>query len=146
MSHKDKMPHDIEQACLWVVRGYDRRVRAYYDAVYQVEHGTYCADGSGGRPIGIGRPCETKAEALAEIDGWPETKRMRAVEQALHAISCDVVSEEQRKRLRFGIMLNCESGRKYPFEYLSVDCVSRMDFYRRRKRFLREIAKFLCLV
>ena len=34
MSKKAMMPYDIRQECLWIVRGYDRRVKSYHAGVY----------------------------------------------------------------------------------------------------------------
>lgn len=69
-----------------------------------------------------------------------ERARMEAVEQALVAVGADIPSEDVRKRLRTAILLNVENGRAHPYERLGVDAVGRAEFYRRRDRFLADIA------
>jgi hypothetical protein len=71
---------------------------------------------------------------------------MRAVEEAKLQVGLDQPTEEARQRLTQGIILNCENGRAYPFEYLNITGISRSDFYRRRDEFLLEIAKYLKMI
>lgn len=161
-----KLPWDIKQECLWIVRGYDRRVKQYIAQRQDViESGganyttyihregqkteeqkteerrayfphTACA----------GRPVEDKQAQLESIENYPETLKMRAVEYAKLRIGVDIPSEEVRRRLTDGIILNCESGRKYPFEYLNLPEFSQRDFYRRKDGFLTDIAKYLHMI
>lgn len=147
MSKKPALPYDVRQECLWIVRGYDRRVKAYHEARRQIIDGTACGDGMPRKP-GVGRPAENKAEQLQAIEDWPETQKMRAVEQAKLHIGLDLRSEELRQRLIKGIWLNCKSGRRYPFEYLNLDGtgISKTNFYDRRDLFLGEIAEFLNII
>lgn len=109
------MPEDVKQICLWLVRGYERRKRL----------------AQGQRQ---GSPSENAA---------PEQKRMEAVEQALAAVGSDILSEDVREQLRAAILLNTESGRAYPYERLGLGDISRPDFYRRKNRFLADIAAYL---
>ena len=84
MSRKANLPYDVRQECLWIVRGYDRRVNAYHEARSEIIDGTasgfvdtksqkdkpsvraYLPHGSG-----EGRPAENKMDQLAAIDDWP---------------------------------------------------------------------------
>ena len=146
MSRKAKLPYDIKQECLWIVRGYNRRVKAYHEAVRQiVDRASYSMNemlhGSE-----KSRSVESKAEQLAAIEDWPETKKMRAVDQAKLCIGTDLENEELRQRLVRGIILNCESRNEYPFRYLGLDGISQTDFYRRKDRFLADIADYLKMV
>jgi len=149
-----RLPYDVRQECLWIVRGYDRRVKAYHEARRDVIDGTACGfeDKKNGERVylphgsGEGRPDENKMEQLAAIEDWPETRKMRAVKQAKLHIGLDLQNEELRQRLTEGILLNCKSGRQYPFEYLNLPFMSRRDFYRRRESFLAEVAKFLEII
>ncbi|MVB12345.1 hypothetical protein CAFE_30790 [Caprobacter fermentans] len=153
----EKLPKDIKQICLWYVRGYDRMVRNYLSRRESVIYSSPCpyatySDGKEecrqyfGHGSIPGNPTESKQEQLEEIEGLPETKRMRSVEQAELSIGDDVQSEEVRQRLRQGVLLNCRSGRKYPFEILNLSEFSRMDFYRRKDRFLIQIAQLSGLI
>lgn len=114
MKKNRRMPEDVKQTCLWLARGYERR----------------------------------KLERRDHLSGQPERKarereRMEAVEQALMAVGADIPAEDVRERLRGAITLNIESGRAYPYERLRLEGVSRSEFYRRKDRFLADIAAYL---
>lgn len=157
MSKKPALPYDLRQECLWIVRGYDRRVKAYHEARRNVIDAASCqfvdlspAEGErdGSRVYlphgsGAGRPNESKYDQLQAIERWPETKKMRAVEQAKLQIGLDLENEEMRQRLTECVMLNCQSGKRYPYRYLNLPYISERDFYRRREEFLLEIADHL---
>ncbi len=154
----NKLPWDIKQECLWIVRGYERRVKQYIAQRQDIieaggenyvtykhvegqkteERRVYFPHSSN-----TGRPVEDKQAQLEAIEQFPETQKMRAVEYAKLRVGSDVKSEESKRRLLDGILLNCESGRKYPFEYLDLSGFSRMDFYRRRDDFLSDIARYM---
>jgi hypothetical protein len=159
VSRKPNLPYDVRQECLWIVRGYDRRVKAYHEARRQIIDGTACGfedtKGSKDKPSvrvylphgsGAGRPAESKAEQLAAIEDWPETQKMRAVEQAKLHIGLDLENEKLRQRLTEGILLNCQSHRKYPYAILDLPGISERTFRRRKESFLSEIAKFLGII
>lgn len=154
MSRKPVLPYDIRQECLWIVRGYDRRVKAYHEARREIIDGAACgfADKKNGErvylPHGTGdsRPAENKMEQLTAIEDWPETQRMRAVENAKLHIGLDLENEELRQRLTEGILLNCMSHKQYPYMLLNLPGISEHGFKRRKEKFLIEIADFLDLI
>lgn len=159
MSKRTSLPDDIKKTCLAIFQGYNRRVKWYHEqrrniiesgfvsfSTYKNEAGEECRDYSGGQANNIGRPLESKGDALLALENHPETRRMKAVEQAKLTIGCDIENEELRQRLVDSIMLNCESGRNYPFEILNLTEFSRMDFYRRKNSFLCEMAKYLDMI
>lgn len=146
MSRKRKLPPDIRLECLAVVRGYDRRVKAYHNTYRQIVDGGSNNDSRMPSGTECSRTVESKAMRLGDIEHWPETQRMRAVERAKIRIGTDMDNETVRQKLINGIMLNCESGRKYPFCYLGIDGISKSDFQRRRDRFLYDIAEQLEMV
>lgn len=145
VSRKPNLPYDVRQECLWIVRGYDRRVKAYHEARRQIIDGTACGDGMPRKP-GVGRPAESKTEQLAAIEDWPETQRMKAVEQARLHIGLDLGSEELRQRLAEGIWLNCMSHKRYPYALLNLPGISEHGFKRRKAVFLSDIAEFLGMI
>ena len=159
MSRPKILPDDIKGACLNIVKGYNRRVANYHMARREIIDGTVCRyqtvkDERTGKYIRVfaprstlaSRTTESKMQQLAEIEGWPETKRMRAVEHAKLQVGLDL-PEDDRQKLISAIILNCESGREYRYEYLDVpDSVGRTNFYDRRTTFLADIAKFLELI
>ena len=161
MSKKAVLPYDMRQELLWIVRGYDRRVKAYHEARREVIDGSGCSfcdtkptkgvDGKAKPSIrvylphgsGDSRPSENKFEQLDAIENWPETQKMRAVEFAKLHIGIDLENEGLRQRLAESVLLNCDDGREYPFKYLNLPDISERDFYRRRDLFLLEIASYL---
>lgn len=162
MARTKLLPDDVRQTCIQLVRGYDRRVREFYDRRREI------IDGSPSRfevikdkdaPEDWQKNCyfyppsshnasrtgEDKAAQLLGLEELPETKRMRAVEEAKRGIGLDL-PEVMRAKLVDAIVLNCKSGRRYPYEYLDVEGIGRTDFYQRRTRFLMDIAKYLDLI
>ncbi|BAK98999.1 hypothetical protein OBV_18010 [Oscillibacter valericigenes Sjm18-20] len=159
MSRKPVLPYDIRQECIWIVRRYDRRVKAYHEARRGIIDGAACGfvdtKAAKGKPsvrvflphgTGDSRQAENKMEQLDAIEDWPETQRMRAVENAELHIGLDLVNEELRQRLTEGILLNCKDRREYPLRYMNLPGISEVDFRRRKDGFLSEIAKFLLLI
>lgn len=116
-----RLPEDVKQVCLWLARGYQRRLEEYQKT-----------GRAGGRT--------DKRNRAREFE------RLEAVEQAMVAIGGDIPADEVRRQLRDAIMLNIESGRRYPYERLDLPAVSRSDFYRRKDKFLEDIAARMGLV
>ena len=162
MSRPKLIHDDVRQTCIQMVRGYDRRVREYYDRRREI------IDGSPSRfevikdkdapedwqknsyfyspsSHNASRTGEDKTMQLLGLEDLPETKRMRAVEEARRAIGLDL-PEALRDKLVNAIMMSCKAGRRYPYEYLDVDGIGRTDFYTRRTRFLMDIAQRLDLI
>ena len=110
-----RLPEDVKQVCLWLAKGYERRLAKEQD---------HKQPGSRRTSKGHNR----------------EQERLEAVEQALVAVGADIAADEVRRQLREAIMLNVKSGRKYPYELLRLEGVSRSDFYRRKDKFLEDIA------
>ena len=98
--------------------------------------------GEGIRKAACERAGPKAPPAAAELgkDANRERERLEAVEQALVAVGADIAADEVRRQLREAIMLNVKSGRKYPYELLRLEGVSRSDFYRRKDKFLEDIA------
>lgn len=159
MSKRTNLPYDVRQECLWIVRGYERRVKAYHEARRQIIDSTACGfedtkprkDKPSVRVYlphgsGNGRPAESKMEQLAAIEDWPETRKMYAVEQAKLHIGLDLENEELRQRLAEGIWLNCINRHEYPFRYLNLSGIEKTDFYSRRDEFLMSVASYLDMI
>lgn len=140
MSNKYSLPYDIRMECIAYVRGYPRRVRAYNAAREEVlESSAYAMSGMPHSP-GNSRIAERKAERLATIESWPETKKMRAVEYAIDRCGRDLESESIRKQLTQGIMRNCQGKHKYSRNKIIVPGISERTFSRRKAQFLYDIA------
>ena len=149
---KRAIDEDIKQQALWIVRGYKASLRRYMAARQDVILATPCSFGeyvSGGETrrqyfphsSDVGRPVENMQQALERLEQSPDARRVAAVDKAKLLIGEDLQDEELRRKLTNAILLNCESGRNYPFEILGVDGLSRRDFYRRRNRFLQTVAE-----
>lgn len=149
---KKALDEDIKQQALWIVRGYKASLRRYMAARQDVILATPCSFGeyvSGGETrrqyfphsSDVGRPVENMQQALERLERCPDARRVAAVDKAKLLIGEDLQDEELRRKLTNAILLNCESGRNYPFEILGVDGLSRRDFYRRRNRFLQDVAE-----
>lgn len=146
MSKKATLPYDVRLECIAYVRGYPRRVRAYREARAEILGGTHSATEGMTRGQGAGRPAESKAEQLAAIENWPETKKMRAVEYAIDRCGRDLESESVRKQLTQGIMRNCQGKHKYARNRIVIPGISEATFSRRKERFLHDIAKYAGLL
>ena len=149
---KKALDEDIKQQALWIVRGYKASLRRYMAARQDVILATPCSFGeyvSGGETrrqyfphsSDVGRPVENMQQALERLERCPDARRVAAVDKAKLLIGEDLQDGELRRKLTNAILLNCESGRNYPFEILGVDGLSRRDFYRRRNRFLHDVAE-----
>ncbi len=69
----------------------------------------------------------------------PSDKRCKAVESALDTVGEDIKGEEERKKLRRALILNCTDRKNFPFYRLAIDFLSERDFYRRRDKFLSNV-------
>ena len=154
---KKALDDDIKQQALWIVRGYKASLRRYMAARQDVilatpcSFGEYVSEGETRRQYfphssEAGRPVENMQQALERLEQCPDARRVAAVDKAKLLIGEDLQDEELRQKLTNAILLNCESGRNYPFEILGVDGLSRMDFYRRRNRFLQTVAENFGLI
>ena len=127
MSRKKSMPDDVKEACIAIVKGYERR-----RTTYVAERGAMIHNEAG-------LQAEEVARKLRVLEDLPETRRMRAVENSLESIGADL-TEDQRSRLSRAIYSSCVAGREYPFERLGIDGMEGSCFYARRRKFLEEIA------
>lgn len=140
MSRKQTLPYDVRLECIAYVRGYPRRVQAYNDARSEILSGGNSATEGMPRSPGIGRAAESKAEQLAAIENWPETKKMRAVEYAIDRCGRDIGSDTIRRQLIYGIMRNCQGKHKYARNRIVIPGISERTFSRRKEQFLYDIA------
>lgn len=146
MSKKATLPYDVRLECIAYVRGYPRRVQAYNDARSEILSGGNSATEGMPRSPGICRPAESKAEQLAAIENWPETKKMRAVEYAMDRCGRDMENDSVRKQLVQGIMRNCQGKHKYARNRIVIPGISEATFSRRKERFLHDIAEYAGLL
>ena len=162
MSRTKMLPDDVRKVCIQIVCGYQRRRQEYMlrraelmdnrqDKIITIRdardpdneklHEGVCLPGS----HTASRTTEDVTERILGLEDIPETKRMRSVEYAAKRVRRDL-PENVREKLRTAIILNCKSGKKYPYKVLDIDGFSERGFYRERDRFLMDIAVFLELV
>ena len=145
-----KLPRDIQQQCLWIVRGYERNKREYNERRRDIIEGggarytEYVVNGETRRTYlpGSHNASRTTEDKQLQLEGLEKTlayKQMKAVEHARDRVGAGL-QNDQRELLRKAIMLNCSDGRKFPFERLYTIGVSRMSFYRYREAFFWDIA------
>ncbi|MDR0223181.1 MAG: hypothetical protein LBI38_06590 [Oscillospiraceae bacterium] len=144
MRKKTTPPKDVMRLCEEIAKGHERRKKAYERKRLDIIYSTGGGFVELGRNSDISDPVAKKTERLENLEKGLDAKFIRAVEQSLSASGTDV-SWESREKLRKALMLNCESGRDYPYELLGIDEFSRRDFYRRKGRFIAEIASALGL-
>lgn len=162
MSRPKKLPDDVKQNCLSLVKGYARRRKEYRlrrmelmnnspNNVVTLKDREKPEDES--KHIGVllpsshhaSRTTEDMVERIQGLEDLPETRRMRAVEDAAKRVGLDL-PEDQRRALLNAIFKSCIDGRKYPFERLGVAGMERSCFYDRRMKFLCDIAKNMGLI
>ena len=144
---KKALDEDIKQQALWIVRGYKASLRRYMAARQDVILATPCSFGEYfPHSSEVGRPVENMQQALERLERCPDARRVAAVDKAKLLIGEDLQDEELRRKLTNAILLNCESGRNYPFEILGVDGFGKTNFYKRRLEFLGNVANFFGLI
>ncbi len=139
------LPVDIQQQCLWIVRGYERTRKEYTEArkmILDAESSSFHS--SRVQISGFSRATENDAARLAAIDNYPAFLRMFAVEHALDAVT-KAFPLELKPKIKKALLLSCQDGREWPFERLDAPGLSRSGFYRMRRRFLLSIAQELKL-
>lgn len=151
MTDQNKLPWDVRQQALWIVRGYERARREYLRQRREIldaggeNYVTYQADGETRRAYlpsshQASRATENVAIRLEALEKTETFRQMRAVEHARARIG-EGMPPAIRDALQDAIMLNCMNGRKYPFERLYVVGLGRSEFYRIRDAFFRSIAE-----
>lgn len=66
---------------------------------------------------------------------------MRAIDAAADEIGADIKSATVRAALQKAIALNCKDCRTWTYERLEVPGISRIEFYRRRRKYLENVAQ-----
>lgn len=140
------MPMDIQQQCLWIIRGYERCKHEYNEARLSISNaGGSHYDFSGVKQTERRRIVEDTATILAALDECPAYRQMHAVEHALDAVTVSL-PDDMKDKTRKALFLSCEDGRLWPFERLDVPGLSRSGFYRLRRQMLFILARKLGLI
>lgn len=161
-----KLPRDVQQRCMWLVRGYERCCREYAEQRKAIIEGGGChyqtykvktGETKDGKPVYeerrtftggahvASRTTEDKELRLEDLERLQWVKEMRAVEHARDRIGSSLPAE-MKELLKKAIILNCMSGKAYPFERLYTVGISRRGFYRYREAFFYDIANELGII
>lgn len=161
-----KLPRDVQQRCIWLVRGYERCRKEYAEQKQAISYGssghyqTYkvkVGEKADGKPImeerrtytggshTASRTTEDREMRLEDLERLQWVREMRAVEHARDRIGASL-PDDMREMLKKAIVLNCISGRGYPFERLFTVGISRRGFYRYREAFFYDIANELGMI
>ena len=82
-----------------------------------------------------------KAEAIQQLETQRDVQIMRAIDAAADEIGADIQSATVRAALQKAIALNCKACRTWTYERLEVPGISRIEFYRRRRKYLENVAQ-----
>lgn len=135
---KQRIPRDVTQAALYLVRGQPAREKRYREQKNQIAG--YDKKTPGGNPAWVLPSCEEKKRRMCELDNSRDARTMRAIQQAAYDIGADLPMNIAGK-LREAVLNNCRAGRRWRYELLDVPTISRAEFYRRKREFLRDVAQ-----
>lgn len=135
---KQRIPRDVAQAALYLVRGQAEREKRYREQLRAIEE--YNGKTPGGNPARVLPLCEEKRRRTHELCNSRDARTMRAIQSAAYNIGADLPGDIGGK-LREAVLNNCRDGRRWRYELLDVPTISRAEFYRRKREFLRNVAQ-----
>jgi len=151
---KYKLPKDIYQATLWIIRGQKRREEEYKEKYSDILEGggaNYISkrnkDGEETEriyvPSGKGTnqsTTEMKALALNALENSEETIKMRSVQQAFSEIGKDIADDVCRNNLIKALLLNINDRHNFSYEKLYLPKISKKKFYQYKSEFVYLVA------
>lgn len=154
MQTKYKLPKDVYQSTLWIIRGQQRRESEYKEKYYDILEGggaNYISkrnkDGKETEriymPSGKGTnksSTEIKALALDALENSEETIKMRNVQQALDEIGNDIADCNIRNNLINALLLNIDDRHNFSYEYLYLPEISKKRFYQYKSKLIYLVA------
>lgn len=159
MQTKYKLPKDVYQTALWIIRGHKRREKKYKQKKDDIINGggakyiTYKDKLTGEEaraflPSSHSNQSETeiKARALVALEQDSDTHKMNCVQQALDEVSSLIADSEAREYFKVALLQNINDRRQYPFRNLSNVFVSEKTFYNYKAKFIYLVAQKLELL
>ena len=155
MGKNKRLPNDTVLAALQLVRGQARRKAEYkrqVDEIIPAQRHKFC----GYHQPAAARPCvctcrapagipttspPTRPEAIQQLETQRDVQIMRAIDAAADEIGADIQNSTVRAALQKAIALNCKDCRTWTYERLEVPGISRIEFYRRRRKYLENVAQ-----
>lgn len=157
MQNKYKMPSDVRRTVIGIVQGYERRkieLRRDEEDILSLGSGkfetvtddkgketerAFMPSGKGGKSSAV----ENQALRLVNLHNSFDYKCNEAIDKSLAELPLNGYNPDLAKKVREKIMLSCQIGRQFNFEYSGLTGISRRTFYRLRSRFLFSVAKKL---
>ena len=154
MQNKYKIPPDVRETVIRLVKGYDRRKRKITNAEREITsldgtrfetHGNervYTPNGKGG----ASSPTEVKALRLAKLHESFDYKCVQAIDEARQALPITHYPHELAEKIRRTIIISCALGKKFRFRYSGITGIVVAHFYRLRSQFIFSVAEKLDLL
>ncbi len=154
MQNKYKMPSDVRRTVISIVQGYERRkieLKRDEEEILSLGSGkfetvqsdkgketerAFMPSGKGGKSSAV----ENQAMQLMNLHNSWDYRCNMAIDKALETLPLDSYNPELAKKVREKIMLSCQIGRRFNFDYCGIVGISRPHFYRLRNRFLFDVA------
>ena len=154
MQTKYKLPKELYQETLWIIRGQKHREKKYKEKYSDILEGggaNYISkrnkDGEETEriyvPSGKGTTqsaTEIKALALDALENSVETIKMRSVQQALSEIGNDIADDTCKNNLIKALLLNINDRHNFPYEKLYLPKISKKKFYQYKSEFVYLVA------
>lgn len=153
MQNKYKLPKDVYQTVIWIIRGQERREQVYkankdeilnggganyikrYNQSLKSNEYIYLPKGHSNQSS-----TEIKALALAVLDSTEETKRMKAVINSLNEAASRFYNVDEIKE---AIIKNITDRHLYPYRNLGNLYISEKTFYKTKALFIFLVAEKL---
>lgn len=159
MQNKYKMPSDVRRTVISIVQGYERRkiqLRRDEEDILSLGNGKFeTVTGDDGKEIerafmpsgkgGKSSAVENQAMRLLSLHNSFDYRCNKAIDEALDSLPLSSYNPELADKVREKILLSCQIGRQFNFDYSGLTGISRRTFYRLRNRFLFQTAKNLIL-
>lgn len=154
MQTKYKLPKDVYQSTIWLIRGHERRVKEYKEKKDDILNGggakyiTYHnkLNGEEARaylPSSGTKQSATqiKALALVALEADIDTIKMNMVQQALEEVSELISDKKAKEYFKVALLQNINDRRQYPFRNLNNVFVSEKTFYNYKAKFIYLVAQ-----
>lgn len=153
MQNKYKLPKDVYQTVIWIIRGQQRREQDYkankdeilngggakyikrYNQSLKSNEYIYLPKGHNNQSS-----TEIKALALAVLESTEETKRMKAV---INSLNEAVARFDNADEIKQAIIKNITDRHKYPYRKLGNLYISEQTFYKTKALFIFLVAEKL---
>ena len=151
MQNKYKVPQDVRETVIRLVKGYERRKRKIAEREREIialdgarfetlgSERVYTPSGKGG----TSSPTEIKAMRLAKLHESFDFRCVQAIDEALAALPIRHYPPELAAKIRQTIIISCAIGKKFKFSYSGIVGIEARYFYALRSMFIHTVAKKL---